>query len=143
MTIKIDTSSLRETKWYEYVIRFVFGGLITVIAGLIAKHSGPIIGGLFLAFPSIFPASLSLAAKHERQRKEAEGEDGTGAGKRAASQEAAGTSLGSIGLLAFAAVIWRMLPHQESWIVLLVASLGWMITSVLAWFIEGQIGEGR
>jgi len=57
MTIRIDLSGLRRTKWHDYAIRFLFGGLITGAAGLIAQRWGPGIGGLFLAFPAIFPAS--------------------------------------------------------------------------------------
>ena len=30
---------------------------------------GPGIGGLFLAFPAIFPASATLVEKHEKQKK--------------------------------------------------------------------------
>ena len=39
---------------------FFFGGLITAVAGVIAQRFGPIIGGLFLAFPAIFPASATF-----------------------------------------------------------------------------------
>jgi len=57
MQIKVDPSVIGRTKWYEYAIRFLFGGLITAVAGIVAKQFGPGIGGLFLAFPAIFPAS--------------------------------------------------------------------------------------
>ena len=73
MKIKTNFSAVRETKCYEYAIRFIFGGLITVAAGIIAKQFGPSIGGLFLAFPAIFPASLSLVDKHTKERKEQAG----------------------------------------------------------------------
>ena len=36
MSIHIDLDGLRRTRWYEYAVRFVFGGLITASAGLIA-----------------------------------------------------------------------------------------------------------
>ena len=70
MTIKIDLSGLKETKFHEYALRFVAGGIITVIAGMIAGKWGPGIGGLFLAFPAIFPASATLIEKHQRQKKQ-------------------------------------------------------------------------
>jgi hypothetical protein len=38
--IRLDLSGLRKTRWYEYAIRFVFGGLTTVATGLIAHHYG-------------------------------------------------------------------------------------------------------
>ena len=69
MRIKIDPSGILKTRWYEFAVRFFFGGLITAIAGLIAKKFGPGVGGLFLAFPAIFPASATLIEKHEKQRK--------------------------------------------------------------------------
>jgi hypothetical protein len=33
-----------RTRWYEYAIRFLFGGTITVITGLVAKRYGPVFG---------------------------------------------------------------------------------------------------
>jgi Protein of unknown function (DUF3147) len=68
--VRIDFSWLRQSHWYEYATRFVLGGLMTVVAGLIAKLYGPEVGGLFLAFPAIFPASVTLIERHERERKE-------------------------------------------------------------------------
>jgi hypothetical protein len=73
MRIQVDLSTLGQTKWYQYAIRFLFGGLITAVAGIIAKKFGPGIGGLFLAFPAIFPASATLIEKHEREKKESHG----------------------------------------------------------------------
>jgi hypothetical protein len=43
---------------------------MTVVAGLIAARFGPVVGGLFLAFPAIFPATATLIEKHVRERKE-------------------------------------------------------------------------
>jgi Protein of unknown function (DUF3147) len=66
MIIQFKPSTLRQTRWYEYLIRFGLGGAMTVVAGLIAARFGPVIGGLFLAFPAIFPASATLIEKHVR-----------------------------------------------------------------------------
>ena len=63
------SSALTQGHWYEYLIRFGLGGVTTVLAGLIAVRWGPVIGGLFLAFPAIFPASATLVEKHEREKK--------------------------------------------------------------------------
>jgi hypothetical protein len=60
MRIKADLSALAQTKWHDYAVRFLFGGFITALAGIIAKKFGPGIGGLFLAFPAILPASATL-----------------------------------------------------------------------------------
>src|ERR1051326_6710222 len=102
MIIKVDPSALKRTKWHEYLVRFAFGGLITTAAGIIAKKFGPEAGGLFLAFPAIFPASATLIEKHEIERKAKKGLAGVTRGRQAASVDAAGAAMGSIGLLVFA-----------------------------------------
>ncbi len=136
MQIRVDFSGLRQTQWHEYAIRFFFGGLITAIAGIIAKEFGAVIGGLFLAFPAIFPASATLIEKHEKQKKEKEGLQGRERGSEAASIDAAGSAMGSIGLLVFALLVWRLLPDHRSGIVLPGASLAWLAVSVLTWKIR-------
>jgi hypothetical protein len=89
MIVQANFSALRETRWYEYLIRFALGGMMTVIAGLIAAGFGPVVGGLFLAFPAIFPASATLIEKHARERKE---------------------KVGLIGARRLAAIVQRVLP---------------------------------
>jgi hypothetical protein len=143
MTIKVDASVLGETKWHEYALRFLFGGVVTLGAGLIADRWGPVVGGLFLAFPSIFPASLTLVAKHQKQRKASKGMHGEERGKDAAATDAAGTSMGSIGLLAFAAVVWWGFPHFPTWAVLIAATAAWMLVSLLVWMRRQLPSNGR
>ena len=118
MRIEIDTSGMGQSRWYEYVIRFVFGGSVTVLAGIVAKRWGPEIGGLFLAFPAIFPATATLIQKHEKQKKVRFGQDATKRGREAAGIDAAGATIGSVGLMAFAIAIWRGLPSHPLSIVL-------------------------
>ncbi|HTS08556.1 MAG TPA: DUF3147 family protein, partial [Candidatus Eisenbacteria bacterium] len=90
MRVKIDTSGLKATNWHQLLLRFVFGGLVTAAAGLIAKIYGPAVGGLFLAFPAIFPASATLIEKHERERKQKTGLHGTVRARKAVAIDAAG-----------------------------------------------------
>jgi Protein of unknown function (DUF3147) len=136
MRVKIDVSALGQTRWHDYAIRFVFGGLITAGAGIIAKEFGPGIGGLFLAFPAIFPASATLIEKHEKQKKEKHGVEGTTRGTEAAGIDAAGAAMGSIGLLAFAFVVWRFVTNHNPWLALAAATLVWLTVSVLVWEIR-------
>lgn len=68
---------IRQTTPRDYAVRFVFGGAITVAAGLIGARWGPVVGGLFLAFPSILAATLTMIAKHSRLNRAA-GADGLG-----------------------------------------------------------------
>jgi hypothetical protein len=134
--IRFDIGSLGRSKWYEYVIRFAFGGTVTALAGIIAKRFGPQVGGLFLAFPAIFPAAATLIEKHEKQKKERDGEYGKKRGRAAAGVDAAGAALGSIGLMAFALIVWQKLPNHKLGTVLVVATLGWLVTSVMVWEIR-------
>src|SRR5262245_5579618 len=135
MIVKFKPSALRQTRWYEYLVRFVLGGAMTVIAGLIAARFGPVIGGLFLAFPAIFPASATLIEKHERERKEKAGLSGARRGKEAAALDAAGTVLGSVGLAAFAVVIW-LLTEQSPSLALALAAAAWLVVAVLGWLVQ-------
>ena len=50
MVVGFKFSALKEGRWYEYVLRFVLGGLATVAAGVVAdvwgaSHRGTIFGG--------------------------------------------------------------------------------------------------
>jgi hypothetical protein len=133
MKIKLDMIGLRRSKWYEYVFRFLFGGTVTALAGIIAKRFGPEIGGLFLAFPAILPASATLIEKHEKLKKEGAGKEGAKRGTAAAGVDAVGASIGSIGLAVFALIVWVRLPVSGMGMVLAGATLAWFITSVSVW----------
>jgi hypothetical protein len=135
MIVRLNPSALRETRWYEYLIRFALGGAITVIAGYIAARFGPIVGGLFLAFPAIFPASATLIEKHVRERKEKAGLAGKRRGKEAAALNATGAILGSFGLVAFALVIWLMIERSPP-LALILATAAWLAVAVLAWILR-------
>jgi hypothetical protein len=88
MRIKISLASLKGIKWHEFLTRFLLGGSVTVATGLIAAHFGPVIGGLFLAFPAILPAGATLIEKHERDKKRAAGIPHTIRGRLAAALDA-------------------------------------------------------
>ena len=126
MMIRIDLAGLRRTKWHDYAIRFLFGGLITAAAGLIAQHREPGIGGVFLAFPAIFPASATLVEKHETQKKNRARLQGAMRGREAAALDAAGAALGCIGLAGFALVVWQLLgPLRPGSFSAVPACCGW------------------
>jgi hypothetical protein len=105
----------RQTKPKDYLVRFVFG-VMTVITGLVSAHWGPIVGGLFLAFPAILPASLTLVVRH--------------AGKIKAGDDAAGAAVGALGLAVFAVIVWKTARTESAWLVLALASAAWLIVSV-------------
>jgi hypothetical protein len=133
MRVKFDTSALGQTKFHQYAIRFIFGGCITVAAGLVASKFGPAVGGLLLAFPAIFPAGATLIEKHEQEKKEKKGLSGTVRGRQAASIDAVGSAMGSVGLLVFALLVWQFVASHPAWIVLPGAMAAWLAVSVLIW----------
>jgi|ERR1051325_10998051 hypothetical protein len=135
MRIKINFATAKQTKWHQYLLRFVFGGVVTALTGLVAQKFGPEIGGLFLAFPAIFPASATLIEKHEAKKKERAGLDGVQRGRTAAGLDGAGAALGAIGLGIFALLGWKLVPVWNTTIVLLAATAGWFITSITMWYI--------
>jgi Flp pilus assembly protein TadB len=98
---------------------------------VIAKHFGPTVGGLFLAFPAIFPASASLIENHEKQVKAEAGFNGTIRGRIAASVDASGASLGCVGLIVFAVILWKGLPAHNAYAVILLAMVCWFVVSTL------------
>ncbi len=122
MMIKFHSYALRRTRWYEYALRFFFGGAITVAAGLIAKFYGPVFGGLFLAFPAIFPASATLVQKHETEKE-----------RRAGIMDARGAALGCVALGCFGALLWRFLPDWNAGLALLAALAIWLVVALLGW----------
>jgi len=133
MKVKASLSALKQTKWYEYATRFFIGGAITVFAGVIAKKFGPTVGGLFLAFPAIFPASATLIEKHEKQKKERAGMHAGHRGQDAAALDAVGAAMGSIGLIAFAILVWSSLTRFPTFAVLAASAMAWLVVSVCIW----------
>jgi Protein of unknown function (DUF3147) len=136
MLVKFELSSLKRTRWYEVFVRFLFGGLATVATGMIAKCYGPVIGGLFLAFPALFPASATLVEKHEKEKRQRTGLNGIRRARNAVALEARGATMGSIGLAAFAIVVWQFLSGGNVWVVLATATLAWLAISVLIWLMR-------
>jgi|SRR5689334_5107807 hypothetical protein len=136
MNISFSLSGLAQTKPLEFGLRFVFGGVVTALAGLIASQFGPVIGGLFLAFPSIFPATATLIQKHEAKKKEQEGMHGRYMAKCAAGADAAGAAMGTIGLFAFATLVWQFSESLAPWIVLAMATTAWLAVAVTVWIIR-------
>ena len=139
MLIGARFSAIKGIKPHEWIIRFVFGGAVCVAAGLIAQYCGPVVGGLFLAFPAIFPAGASLVEAHEKQHKARAGYDGTNRGRIVAAIDAYGATMGCIALAAFALVFWIWLPRTGPWVVFPLATLVWLTVAVGLWLIRKRL----
>ena len=139
MRISWDLGKLKLATPGEYASRFVFGGLVTVLATLIANRYGPVIGGLFLAFPGILPPGLTLTEKHVIEKKARSGGSGTRFGRAEASVEAAGASAGSLGLIAFGFAIWKSLSSHSLVPSLLIAMGSWLMVAFAFWWLRKQL----
>jgi hypothetical protein len=133
MIIQFHFSALKKTKWYEYAMRFLFGGAMTMLAGMLVTRYGPVFGGLFLAFPAIFPASATLVEKHESERKQRAGLLQTVRGQQAAALDARGAAMGSVGLAGFAFAVWKLAPNWNGPVTLFAALVVWLALSILIW----------
>jgi hypothetical protein len=133
MLVRLQLSVLRQSRWYEVVLRILFGGIATVLTGLIAKSSGPVVAGLFLAFPAIFPATATLVEKHTKERRRKAGLDGSLRAADVVAIEARGATLGSVGMIIFAAVMWLGLPHLPPVLGFAMAGFAWLAVSVIVW----------
>ena len=118
--VGFDWSKLSKASPGEIAIRFVFGAGIALIAGLVAHVLGARAGGLFLAFPAVLPATLTLIEKKEGTTK--------------AWADASGGALGAVGLAAFALVAFLLLRWNPV-AALLLALLAWALVSAGLYFI--------
>jgi hypothetical protein len=112
---------LRKPPARDWVIRFAFGAGVSALAAVVTKVWGPAAGGLFLAFPAILLASLTLVAKQE--------------GEHRAREDARGATLGALGLIGFGITVWATTPQWPVWVTLLTATIVWAAISGLAYFI--------
>jgi hypothetical protein len=140
--IRFSPSSLKEGRWYEYLIRFALGGGATVFTGFVSSRYGAFIGGLFLALPAIFCASATLIEKHEIRRKREAGLSGERRGQMAAAVDSAGAALGAIGMLAFA-IVFSLTAETSIAAAFMSASFAWMVVSVAAWYVRRKTRSMR
>jgi len=140
--IRFSPSSLKEGRWYEYLIRFALGGAATVFTGLVSSRYGAFIGGLFLALPAIFCASATLIEKHEIRRKREACLAGERRGEMAAAVDSAGAALGAIGMLAFA-IVFSLMVEISVATAFVGASVAWLAVSVVAWYVRRKTRPTR
>src|SRR3982074_3760046 len=113
--VGFDWSRLSKTKPSEVAIRFVFGASIALIAALVGHVFGAKAGGLFLAFPAVLPATLTLIEEKEGTTK--------------AWADASGGALGAVGLAAFALTAFAFLRWTPL-AALVLPLMPWALVSV-------------
>jgi hypothetical protein len=116
-----STKRVRDVKPRDLVYRFAAGAATSIAAGVLTLVFGSRIGGIFLGFPAILGASLTLI---EQQNDSAE-----------AREDARGAVMGGVGMAMFAAVGALAFTHLPGGFVLLVAAGAWMATVLLGYLI--------
>jgi len=119
--VQFEPARLRAARPRDLLIRFGFGFAVSVIAGAVGLAAGDRAGGLFLAFPAILPASLTLIADKE--------------GDSAATVDAGGALIGAVALVVFAIVAWQSLGRAPLTVAEGAAFAAWLIASVGAYFV--------
>jgi len=120
MKPRFELHALAKPKVWEHLVRFAFGGIVSVAASLVAHKWGPRVGGLFLAFPAILPASLTLVKQH--------------GGRAQAVDDARGARLGALALLAFSGIVLG-LQKQNPALVLGTATFAWLGVAFGLWWL--------
>ena len=114
--ISFDLSRLRDCDVKGLAIRFAFGFAISAIVGAIGLVAGDRVAGLFLAFPAILPASLTLIAEKDGNDK--------------ALVDAAGASVGGVGLAAYGLASYILLPYGPPVVAQFVALGAWCAVAI-------------
>ena len=117
---QVQLKRLREARPSGLLVRFAFGFVISVAAALLSMRFGNRFGGLFLAFPAILPASLTLIEKKH--------------GDNPASINAMGAVLGGTALLAFATACAGLLTRVHSLLAIVLATAAWLLVATGLYF---------
>ena len=113
---ELNPSDIAQHGVKDYAVRFAFGAAIALIAGLLGMWFGPKFGGVFLGFPAILPASLTLIQKKD--------------GKEQAAIDSEGAVLGAVGFVAFAIVVALAVVRLGVVPTVIVALIVWTAVAV-------------
>lgn len=114
--MQLELGRVRDVRHRDLSIRFAFGAATSVASALVSLGFGARAGGLFLAFPAILAASLTLIENEEASRD--------------ACEDARGAVAGAIALAAFAAVAAALFTIIAGGVVLIAATATWTAVAV-------------
>ena len=114
--VGIDRARLLRPEWAQLGLRFAFGAGIALLAGLVGMRFGPRVGGLFLAFPAVLPAALTLIEKKE--------------GPARTDIDAVGAGLGSVAMVAFAVLAAVLMVRVGAPAAVAAAGAAWVIVAL-------------
>jgi Protein of unknown function (DUF3147) len=117
----LELDKVRQVSARELGIRFIAGAATSIVAGVVTLAFGARTGGIFLAFPAILAASLTLIEKEEDAEE--------------AREDARGAVIGGVGLAAFAGVAALTLNHLAGALALLLATATWFAAALVGYFL--------
>jgi hypothetical protein len=126
--IRIRPQELVQTRARDWLVRFGFGAGMSALAGTISALASSALGGVFLAFPVISLASLTLVAQED--------------GVRQARNDARGAGLGTLGLVELAAVASVSLTRWRLWAAFTAATAAWAFAALGAYLLARTLGVG-
>jgi hypothetical protein len=119
--VAVEPGKLKKIRGRDVGIRFAFGAAVSILAGLVSIVFNPVVGGMFLAFPAILPASVTLIEEKESTGK--------------AATDIEGATIGALGLAVFAVVTGTVLRHTTAVLALFAATGAWLATSVVLYLV--------
>ena len=92
-----------------------------------------LIGGIVVCAFAAIGDVLKPKSFEQTEKKQRAGLHGAIRGRKVAAVDAVGAAIGSLGMIAFAAIVWQLLPGRSSSLILLDATLAWSVVSVSIW----------
>src|SRR3954454_194815 len=115
-SIGTQVDKVRDLWLRDTVVRSTFGAITSAVAGSLSILFSPIVRGVFLAWPAILAASLTLIAEEEDREESREDARGATVGALALG------AFAGIGVLAFTAIAWPL--------ALAAATGGWAVVAL-------------
>ena len=124
--VGIDFSKVKQARMRDYVLRFCIGGMISIAAAGISQGTNSRFGGIFVAFPAILLASLTLIGRCE--------------GEERAEDDAKGGVVGAVALVVTTVVLSLTLQALAGAWSLLLALLTWLICGIGLYVVCFKLG---
>lgn len=123
---RLDLSRLRQVSLKAYAIRFLLGGVVSLLATLAGHFVTHRFGGVFTAFPAILLASLTLIGQKE--------------GREPSAEDAEGGSVGAIAFVASATLLATTLTILIGAASILAALIVWFILAIALYLLCVRLG---